>query len=103
MPLTLSILGDGAWGTAIALLLARNPEFRVRLWSAREENARLLRERRENVLLLPGIRLPQCIELTSDPAIAVHDAEILISAIPTVYLRDFGEVRRFVSNRSIGR
>jgi glycerol-3-phosphate dehydrogenase (NAD(P)+) len=87
MPLTLAILGDGAWGTAIALLLARNPDNRVRLWSAREENARLLRQTRENSRLLPGIRLPETIELTDDPAAAVRDASIWVSAIPTVYLR----------------
>ncbi len=87
MPLTLAVLGDGAWGTAVALLLARNADHRVRLWSARAENARLLRERRENVHLLPGVRLPETIELTDDPAAAVHDASIWISAIPTVYLR----------------
>jgi glycerol-3-phosphate dehydrogenase (NAD(P)+) len=87
MPLTVAILGDGAWGTAVALLLARNPNHRVRLWSAREENARLLRERRENERLLPGVHLPETIELTNDPAAAVHNASIWISAIPTVYLR----------------
>jgi glycerol-3-phosphate dehydrogenase (NAD(P)+) len=87
MPTTLTILGDGAWGTAIALLLARNPEHRVRLWSARAENARILRERRENVRLLPGPRLPDSMELTEDPAQAVRDADLWISAIPTVFLR----------------
>jgi glycerol-3-phosphate dehydrogenase (NAD(P)+) len=87
MPKTLAILGDGAWGTAIALLLARSPDHRVRLWSAREENARILRERRENVRLLPGVRLPESIELTTDPAMAVEGADLWISAIPTVYLR----------------
>ncbi|MCE9531449.1 MAG: glycerol-3-phosphate dehydrogenase, partial [Planctomycetes bacterium] len=72
MPITLAILGDGAWGTATALLLAKNPEHRVRLWSAREANAKLLREHRENVLLLPGVRIPESIELLSDPAQAVR-------------------------------
>jgi glycerol-3-phosphate dehydrogenase (NAD(P)+) len=86
MPMTLTILGDGAWGTAIAMLLARNPEHRVRLWSAREENARILREQRENVRLLPGVRLPNSIELTTDPAV-VHDSQTCISAVPTVFLR----------------
>ena len=58
MPTTFAVLGDGAWGTAIALLLAQNPTHRVTLWSAREENGRLLRERRENVRLLPGVPIP---------------------------------------------
>ncbi len=82
-----AILGDGAWGTAIALLLAANPDHSVTLWSAREENGRLLRERRENVHLLPGVPIPPSVRLTTDIAEATADASLLIVAIPTAYLR----------------
>ncbi len=84
---TFAILGDGAWGTAIALLLAQNPRHRVSLWSAREENGRLLQDRRENVHLLPGVRIPDSVTLTTDITLAVRDAELWIAAVPTVYLR----------------
>jgi glycerol-3-phosphate dehydrogenase (NAD(P)+) len=87
MPTRFAILGDGAWGTAIALLLARREGHRVALWSARPENARLLRERRENVRLLPGIPLPENILLTEDIVEALDGADLLVSAVPTVYLR----------------
>src|SRR5947209_17276088 len=87
MPARFTILGDGAWGTAIALLLAQDPEHRVSLWSARAENARILRERRENVRLLPGVLIPDVVELTSDITQAVAQADLLIAAIPTVYMR----------------
>jgi glycerol-3-phosphate dehydrogenase (NAD(P)+) len=82
-----AILGDGAWGTAIALLLAAHPDHRVALWSARRENARLLRERRENVRLLPGVPIPEAVLLTADIREAVAGADLWIAAIPTVYLR----------------
>ena len=82
------VLGDGAWGTAVALLLAQNPRHRVVLWSAREENGRLLREHRENVRLLPGAPIPECVELTTDAAHATADADLWVAAIPTVYLRE---------------
>ena len=87
MHTTFAILGDGAWDTAIALLLAQNPQHRVRLWSAREDNGRLLQERRENVRLLPGVTIPASVELTQDVRQAVADADLWVSAIPTVYLR----------------
>ena len=82
-----AVLGDGAWGTAIALLLAQNPGCRVCLWSAFEENAQILRQKRENVRLLPGVRIPECIELATDPAQALSQADLAVAAIPTVYLR----------------
>lgn len=86
MPDKIAVLGDGAWGTAIALLLARSDQNRVRLWSAREENGRILREKRENVRLLPGVPIPESIELTVDPDCA-REASLIVEAIPTVYLR----------------
>jgi glycerol-3-phosphate dehydrogenase (NAD(P)+) len=82
-----AVLGDGAWGTALALLLAQRPEHRVCIWSAREENGRRLRETRENVRLLPGVPIPESIILTSDVATALDDVDVAIAAIPTVYLR----------------
>ncbi|HEV3119911.1 MAG TPA: NAD(P)H-dependent glycerol-3-phosphate dehydrogenase [Gemmataceae bacterium] len=83
-----AVLGDGAWGTAIALVLAQNPDQRVSLWSAREESGRLLRERRENVRLLPGVPIPQAVELTTDVQLALDAADLSIVAIPTIYLRE---------------
>jgi glycerol-3-phosphate dehydrogenase (NAD(P)+) len=87
MRTSFAVLGDGAWGTAIALLLAQSPRHRVTLWSAREDNGRLLRERRENVRLLPGVTIPTEVELTTDIAHAVDGADLWVSAVPTVYLR----------------
>jgi glycerol-3-phosphate dehydrogenase (NAD(P)+) len=87
MPTHFAILGDGAWGTAIALLLAQDPTHRVTLWSAFAENGRILRERRENVRLLPGVPIPPSITLTTDIRQAVDGADLWVAAIPTVYLR----------------
>ncbi len=87
MPIKFAILGDGAWGTAIGILLAGHPEHRVSLWSAREDNARVLRERRENVVYLPGVPIPSAIELTMDVGQALSGANLLVVAIPTVYMR----------------
>ncbi|MBL8798719.1 MAG: NAD(P)-dependent glycerol-3-phosphate dehydrogenase, partial [Planctomycetia bacterium] len=83
----IAVLGDGAWGTAIALVLAARPEHQVLLWSAREENARVLRERRENVHYLPGVPIPESVELTADIQRAAEASDLWVSAIPTVYLR----------------
>lgn len=98
MPTTFAILGSGGWGTAIAVLLAQNPAHRVRLWSARPESARQLREKRENFRLLPGIPIPESVDLTDDPAAAVSGADCWVTAVPTAFLRD--TLTRFVPVRS---
>ncbi len=87
MPSHFAILGDCAWGTAIALLLAQTPDHAVTLWSAREENGRLLQQRRENVRLLPGVPIPEGIRLTTDIGQAVDAADLWIAAVPTAFLR----------------
>ena len=84
---TFAVLGSGGWGTAVALTLARKPGHRVRLWSARPETHRDLREQRENVRQLPGLPLPAELELTADPAAATAGADCWVVAVPTAFLR----------------
>jgi glycerol-3-phosphate dehydrogenase (NAD(P)+) len=87
MPTTFAVLGDGAWGITVGMLLAQRPDYRVRLWSARAETGRALAQQRENARLLPGVRIPETIELTTDVAATVSEVDVWVSAIPTVYLR----------------
>jgi glycerol-3-phosphate dehydrogenase (NAD(P)+) len=82
-----TILGDGAWGTTIALLLARRSDHQVILWSARPEYGQHLRATRENTAFLPGISIPEAVHLTSDIREALARPDLVISAIPTIYLR----------------
>src|SRR6266849_4618183 len=87
MPIRFAVLGDGAWGTAMSLLLAQKEGHEVTLWSAHEENGRILRERRENIRLLPGVPISPSVTLTTDIEQAVSGAALYVAAIPTVYLR----------------
>src|SRR5688500_10313856 len=87
MPTGFAVLGSGAWGTSVAMILAQNPSHRVTLWSARPENASW-HARRENVRLLPGVAIPESILLTTEIQQAVANADLLIAAIPTAYLRE---------------
>ena len=86
MPTRFAVLGSGAWGTSIAIILAQNPQHRVALWSARPEQADW-HARRENVRLLPGVLIPPNILLTTDIRQAVEAADLLVAGIPTVHLR----------------
>lgn len=84
----LAVLGDGAMGTACALLAHSHGIPQVTLWSALPENGALLTKHRENVELLPGIQIPPDIQLTMQEADAVHRTDLILVAIPTVYLRN---------------
>jgi len=82
-----TVLGSGAMGTGCSILLADRPGEQVTLWSRSAGHAAEISESRENRRLLPGVHLPESIRITSDLAEAVADAELLVAAIPTAYLR----------------
>lgn len=82
----IAVLGDGGWGTSIALLLERGGHD-VTLWSAFAESAETLKKDRENIRFLKGYPLPDAITITSDLDQAITQASILVLAIPAQYLR----------------
>ena len=82
----IAVLGSGAWGTAIALALHRRGGHQISLWSHSEEEARQIKDARENILFLPGFPLPAEIAVTADTAV-VAEAEIAVSVIPSGFLR----------------
>jgi glycerol-3-phosphate dehydrogenase (NAD(P)+) len=84
----ITILGSGAWGTALALSLSRNANHQVTLWSHRNETAEALKSERENRRFLPGFSFPDALAITGDDALAVAKAETLVCAVPSEFLRD---------------
>ena len=80
------ILGDGGWGTTLAVLLAKKG-FKVTLWGAFEDNIAELSKTRINQKFLPGIKLPSSIVLTSDLILALKDADLIVLAIPSQFIR----------------
>ena len=81
------VVGDGGWGTALALLLRENGHA-VTLWSPFPAYAEELRTRRENPLYLPGVPLPPDLPITSDPAEAAHGAGLAVLAVPSRYFAE---------------
>ncbi len=80
------VIGAGSWGSALALLLYHNGH-QVTLWSALEDEVELLRTKRENPDKLPGVRLPEEIEVTSDLKAGVTGQDILVLAVPSPFVR----------------
>lgn len=83
----IAVLGSGAWGTAIALSLASKGNHRVTLWSHRANTAEALNRSRENHHFLPGFCFPDSLAVSADDAQAVAEAEILVSVVPSQFLR----------------
>lgn len=86
MKQTVCVLGDGAWGTAVATVLAHNG-YHVRLWCNDPEAAATIKTHAENKRYLPGVILDPAIEPTTDLGHALHGVQWVFEAIPVKYLR----------------
>ena len=84
--LRIAILGDGGWGTTLAILLS-NKGYSVTLWGAFTDYTKTMIRTRYNPKFLPGIKIPSQIKITGDIKDAVKDKEIVVLAIPSQYTR----------------
>lgn len=83
---SVTVLGGGSWGTALAVLLA-GKGHRVSVWEFYRERAEALRRDRENKAMLPGIRIPDQVLVTSDMAEAFRASEHTLVVVPSHGLR----------------
>ncbi len=86
MSQNITIVGDGSMATVCALLLDGNGE-KVTVWGAFGEHVAELIQTRENKRYLPGHPIPESIRYTADESTAFKDAHLILSAVPTQYLR----------------
>ena len=96
-----SILGAGAWGTAIGILLAQN-DHEVTIWSALKSEVELLRTERELKDKLPGAILPDSIEITDDLESSLKDMDLVVFAVASPFVRKTANIARpFVADNQI--
>lgn len=86
MSARLTVLGGGAWGTALAMI-AQSAGLAVRLWARDAAIVEALRDRGENPRYLPGIRLGQTIDATVDAGEALAGADHVLAVVPAQTLR----------------
>lgn len=82
----ISVLGAGSWGTALAVLLYNNGH-EVTLWSALADEVKMLSEKREHETKLPGVRLPDNMEITTDLEKSLLDPNVAVLAVPSPFTR----------------
>ncbi len=86
MTTKITVLGAGAWGTAIATLLAHN-KHDVTLWCFEPEVARDINLVHINKKFLPDVQLPETIQATNNMQEALEGATWIFEAIPVLYMR----------------
>ena len=78
------VIGNGGWGTALALLLLSKGRD-VALWGHSKDELDDIRARGENVPYLPGVTVPGALRLTTDPAEAAAGAGLVVVAAPSQF------------------
>ena len=96
----ISVIGSGAWGTALALAAARAGR-KVTLWSRDVDQVESMQSTRENSRRLPGILLPDAITVTASIKDAVDHGRAILLAVPAQALRDMAIALSLVVKRGI--
>ena len=85
----IAVVGGGAWGTALADLLARKGDFdTVTLWAREPEVVESVNREHVNHMFLPGAALAPAVAAVGDLTAAVRGAEVVVSAAPSHAVRD---------------
>jgi glycerol-3-phosphate dehydrogenase (NAD(P)+) len=83
----IAVIGAGAWGTALSIVLGRKGGHRICLWVYEKEVRESITARRVNELFLPGQSIPDSVSATGDLAEAIRHAEIVVSVMPSQHSR----------------
>ncbi len=82
----ISVIGSGSWGTAMAVMLAEQGH-QLTLWSYFPKESESLKEHRENLAFLPGVKIPETVTFTSEIGDCVP-ADLVICATPSHGMRN---------------
>jgi glycerol-3-phosphate dehydrogenase (NAD(P)+) len=90
----IAIIGAGAWGTALSIILGRNETHRVRLWAHEKQICESIARQRLNDKFLPGQLIPPCVTPCHNLREALQDAAIVVSVMPSQHCRFLFEQMR---------
>ena len=83
----IAVIGAGAWGTAISIVLGRKNTHGVRLWAHEPEVCASIQSRRVNDLFLPDLTIPETVIPTNSLDAALQGAQIVVSVMPSHHTR----------------
>ena len=97
----IGVVGGGAWGTALAKLLA-DKGFVLDLWVFESEVREQIEKNRENKIFLPDVKLPENIIPSNDIEIVVKEKDLVLVVVPSHCMRDVaGQMKNFISPGTI--
>ena len=94
----IGVIGAGSWGTALTWLLANNGH-EVTLWSIIKDEVKMLQETREHKTKLPGVKLQEDIQVTTDLEAAMKDKDVLVLAVPSPFTRSTSRMMKPLRQR----
>jgi len=83
----IAIIGAGAWGTGLAMVLGRKKSHAVRLGANEPDVCESIAESHVNERFLPGFRLPESVQATNDLSNALEGADVVVSVMPSQHCR----------------
>ncbi len=98
----ISIIGGGAWGTALAIVMGRKGTHRVRLWAHESDVCESITTSRVNERFLPGRLLPESVIASNDLSVVLPGARIIVSVMPSQHCRAlFTRMRPWVAENAM--
>ncbi len=90
----IAIIGGGAWGTGIAIVLGRKGSHCVRLWVHEADVCESIMQKRVNEKFLPGRPIPESVTASNDLGETLRGAQIVVSVMPSQHCRALFERMR---------
>ena len=98
----IAIIGAGAWGTGLAIVLGRKGTHHVRLWAHEVEVCESVNQRRVNQPFLPGEPIPNSVSASNNLPAVLDGAEIIVSVMPSQHCRElFARMRPLVRSGTL--
>ncbi len=98
----IAIIGAGAWGTGLAIVLGRKGTHRVRLWAHELDVCQSINAKRINDKFLAGREIPEGVSASNDLATVLEGAQIVVSVMPSQHCRSlFERMRPLIQSQAL--
>jgi glycerol-3-phosphate dehydrogenase (NAD(P)+) len=98
----IAIIGAGAWGTGLAVVLGRKSTHRVRIWALETDVCDSITHKHVNEKFLPGRSIPESVSASNDLVKVLDGVEIIVSVMPSQHCRElFTRMKPFISSRTL--